>query len=88
MKINRRSIAAGLTIGVLAGGAGGAIAATRSGSRTASTSSSTTWSAPGGWDRYRYGWAGGGTAWRDPSTTVGWDARHGEPANPMTSGGW
>ena len=72
MKINRRSIAAGLTVGVLAGGAGGAVAATTSaGSTTASPSSTTTSSPTGGWDGYGYGWGGGGTGWRDPATGVG-----------------
>jgi hypothetical protein len=87
MKIDRMSIAAGLTAGVVAGGAGGAIAATTSGSRIASTSPTTTSRAPGGWDRHGYGWVGGGTAWRAPATRVGWGARRGEPASPMTSGG-
>jgi hypothetical protein len=72
MKINRRSVAAGLTVGVLAGGAGGAIAATTSGSTTASTSSTTTSRATGGWNGYGYGWGGGGTGWRDPATGVSW----------------
>jgi hypothetical protein len=88
MSINRRSIAAGLTIGVLAAGAGGAIAATTSGARTTSTSSTTTSRAPGGSDRYGYGWGGGGTVWRAPAATVGWGARHGDPASPMRIGGW
>lgn len=70
MKINRTSIAVGLTVGVLAGGAGGAIAATTSGSRTASTSSTTTSRATGGWDGYGYGW-GGGAGWRDPAAGSG-----------------
>ena len=61
MKINRRSIAAGLTVGVLAGGAGGAVAATTSAPRTASTSSTTTSSATGGWERDGYGWGGSGS---------------------------
>ena len=88
MRINRMSIAAGLTVGLLAGGAGGAIAATTSGSNTARTSSTTTSMAPDRWDRYGFGWGGDGTAWRDPATAVGWDARHGEPAGPMASDGW
>jgi hypothetical protein len=88
MSINRRSIAAGLTVGVLAGGAAGAIAATTSGARTASPSSTATSRTPGGLGRYGYSWGGGGTAWRDSATTVGWGARHGEPASPMPSGGW
>jgi hypothetical protein len=56
MKINRRSIAAGLTVGVLAGGAGGAIAATTSGSKIATTSSTTSSRTTGGWGGYGYGW--------------------------------
>jgi hypothetical protein len=70
MRINRRSIAAGLTVGVLAGGAGGAIAATTSGSTIARTSLTTTSRTPGGWDGYGYGWGGGGTGWA-PATGVG-----------------
>jgi hypothetical protein len=70
MKINRTSIAAGLTVGALAGGAGGAIAATPSASRTASTSSTTTSSPTGGWERDGYGW--GGAGWRGPQTGVRW----------------
>jgi len=69
MKINRRSIAAGLTVGVLAGGAGGAIAATTSGAPMASTSSTPTSMATGGSDGYGYGWGGG---WQDRATGVGW----------------
>jgi len=88
MSINRRRIAAGLTVGVLAGGAAGAIAATTSGAKTASTSSTMPSRTPGGSGRYGYSWDGGGTAWRDPAATVGWGASHGEPASPMTSGGW
>ena len=70
MKINRRSIAAGLTVGVLAGGAGGAIAATTSGSSDRKHVLATTSRAPGGWDRYGYGWGGGGTGWRAPATAA------------------
>ena len=70
MKINRRSIAAGLTVGVLAGGAGGAIAATTSGAAMASMSSTPTSMATGGSDGYGYGWGGGG--WQDRATAVGW----------------
>lgn len=73
MKINRRSIAAGLTVGVLAGGAGGAVGATTPGSSTASASWTTTSRVTGGWDGYGYGW-GGGTAGRDPATGDGWGA--------------
>ena len=75
MKINRRSIAAGLTVGVLAGGAAGAIAATTSESGTGSTSSTSR--APGGSDRYGYGWGRGGAAWRGPAT--------GSPGAPGTA---
>lgn len=71
MKINRRSIAAGLTVGVLAGGAGGAIASTTSGPTIASTSSSTTSRATGGWDGYGSGWGGGDAGWRYPATASG-----------------
>lgn len=81
MKINRMSIAAGLTVGVLAGGAGGAVAATASGSTTTNPSSTMT-RATGGWDGYGHRW-GGGTAWRDPATGVGWGAW----ANDTNSGG-
>ena len=88
MKINRVTIAVGLTVGVLAGGAGGAIAATTSGSTTASASSTTTSRTRGGSDRYGYGWGGAGTAWRGPATAVGWDAWHGEPASPMRGARW
>jgi hypothetical protein len=77
MRITRSSIAAGLTVGVLAGGAGGAIAATTSGARIAS-SSSTTSRTTGGWDGYGYGSGGGGTAWRDPTTGSGWGAWGGD----------
>ena len=69
MKLHRRSIAAGLTVGVLAGGAGGALAATTSVSRTVSTSSTTSSSATGG-ERDGYGW--GGAGWRRPQTGVRW----------------
>jgi hypothetical protein len=71
MQINRRSIAAGLTIGVMAGGAGGAIAATTSGAGIASSSLTTTAGATGGWDGYGFGW-GGDTAWQDPTARNGW----------------
>ncbi len=66
MKINH-TIAAGLTVGVLAGGAGGAIAATTPGSRIAGTSSTTTSRATDGWDGHGYGWgrdtSNGGMRW-------------------------
>src|SRR5579863_3511277 len=71
MQINRRSIAAGLTIGVMAGGAGGAIAATTSGAGIASSPLPTTAGATGGWEGYGFGW-GGDTAWRDPAARNGW----------------
>jgi hypothetical protein len=74
MRIKRRSIAAGLTVGVLAGGAGGAIAATTTGSRIATTSSTTTSRTTGDRDGHGYGWGGGGTAWGDPATGSGWGA--------------
>jgi nitrous oxide reductase len=86
MKINRRSIAAGLAAGVLAGGAVDAIAATTLRSRTAGTSSTTPSKTPGGWDRYGHGWSSGGTAWRDTASGVGWARSHGESARRMTSG--
>jgi hypothetical protein len=70
MKINRTSIAAGLTVGVLAGGAGGAIAATTSGAATASTSSTPTSMATDGSDGYGYGRGGGD--WQNRGTGVGW----------------
>jgi hypothetical protein len=71
MKIKHRGIAAGLTVGVLAGGASGAIGATTSGSRIASASSTTSSRTTGGWDGYGYGWGGGG-GWRDPTSGVAW----------------
>ena len=88
MKINRRSIAAGLAAGFLAGGAADAIAITTPGSRTASRSSTTTSKTPGAWDRYGRGWSVGGTAWRDAASGVGWGRSRGESAGPMTSGRW
>ena len=75
MKINRRSIAAGLTVGVLAGSAGGAIAATTSGAPMASTSSTWTSMATGGSDGYGYAWRGG---WQDRATGVGWSGVDGD----------
>jgi hypothetical protein len=71
MRINRRSIVAGLTVGILTGSAGGAIAATTSGAGITNTSSTTTSSTTGGWDGYGYGWGGGGTGSQDPATGVG-----------------
>jgi hypothetical protein len=78
MKINRKSIAAGLTVGLLAGGAGGAIAATTAGSRISTTPSTTTSSATPGWDGHGYGWGNGATGWRGPATRGGWDASGGD----------
>jgi len=72
MRMNRRSIAAGLTVGLLAGGAGGAIAATTSGSGIAPTSLTTMSRPAGGWDGYGYGWGGGASGWQAPATGVGW----------------
>jgi hypothetical protein len=74
MKINRKSIAAGLTVGLLAGGAGGAIAATTAGSRVTTTPSTTTSSPTRGWDGYGYGWGDGANGWRGPATQGGWGA--------------
>ena len=88
MKINRMSVAAGLTVGLLAAGAGGAVAATSGGSRAAGTSSTRTSRARAGWDRYGYGWGDAGTAWKAPATGAGWGARPGEPAGPLPGGGW
>jgi hypothetical protein len=88
MKINRRSIAAGLAAGVLAAGAVDAIAATTQGSRTASAASTTPSKAPAGWDRYGHGWRGDGTPWPNPANWAGWGKSHGESANPMMSSRW
>jgi hypothetical protein len=74
MKINRRSIAAGLMVGVLAAGAGGAIAATTSGSRITSPSGTATSRATGGWEQYGYGWGARDNGWPDPATRAGWRA--------------
>jgi hypothetical protein len=68
MNINRKSIAAGLTVGVLAGGAGGAIAASTSGSRIATTPSTTTSTATRGWTAHGYGWGVGANGLRGPGT--------------------
>jgi hypothetical protein len=87
MKINRRSVAAGLAAGVLAGGAVDAIAATTSRSRTARTLSTTTSKTPSGWDRHRPGWSGDRTPWRNPGGSY-WGERHSESTNPMTSDRW
>jgi hypothetical protein len=88
MKIDRRSIAAGLTVGVLAGGAAGAIAATTPGAETRTTSSNTTWRTPASPNPYRHGWDGAGTAWRAPATGAGWSVWHSQTAGPTTSGDW
>ena len=88
MKINRRSIAAGLAAGVLAGGTVDAIAATTSGARTSSRSATTTSKTPRGWDRYRPGWRGDRTTWRTPAGGADWGQRHGGWASPMTSSRW
>lgn len=80
MKINRRSIAAGLTIGVLAGGAGGAIAATTSGSKVARTPWTT-----GGWDGYGSGWSGGGSGWG--GSGAGWRGKGAGWGDPTTGNG-
>ena len=63
MRINRRSVALGLTLGVLAGGAGGALA---------STSAPTPWpgAGAGAWGGYGYG-AGSGPGWGGPGCS-GW----------------
>jgi hypothetical protein len=75
MKLNRRSIAAGLTVGVLAGGAGGALAATTS--VPAVSTSSTTSSSATGWERDGYSW--GGAGWRGPQTGVRWGGSASDP---------
>ena len=82
MNISRKSIAAGLTVGALAGGAAGAVAATTSGSRASRTTSM----APDSSDRYGHGSGGGGTAWQAPATGLDWGARHGEPAGGVSLG--
>ena len=88
MKINRRSIATGLTGGVLTGGAGGAIAATTTGSQIAHTSATTT--ATGGWGGYGSGWGGDGAGWRGPATGVGPVAWGGDTDGgmPWTTWAW
>jgi len=70
MRINRRSITLGLTVGLLAGGAGGALAATSTRTSTTGTPATKTWggngvwAGNGGWDRYGSGagWSGYGGA--------------------------
>ena len=55
MTINRRSVALGLTAGLLAGGAGGALAAVNSGRSTSGMSATaTTWPGNGTWGGYGY----------------------------------
>jgi hypothetical protein len=85
MKINRKSIAAGLTVGVLAGGAGGAIAASTSGSMIASPSSTTS-RATGGWDRYGSGWGGAAAGWG--GAAAGWDRRGTGWRDPASGSDW
>lgn len=81
MKMNRKSIAIGLVVGVLAGGTGGAIAATSSG-------------AIGHWHTHARDWAGG--AWSIRSTGAPWTGAtwpgsgtwaSGTPGS-MTNGRW
>lgn len=62
MKINRMSIALGLTVGLLAGGAGAALAATTRGSSTSGTSATTMGAGDRAWggDRCGPGWSGYG----------------------------
>jgi hypothetical protein len=55
MQINHRSIALGLTVGLFAGGAAGALAATTAGSSTTAASATTSWSGDGGPGGYGYG---------------------------------
>jgi hypothetical protein len=83
MKVNRRSIAAGLVVGVLAGGAGGALAATTAPSSRAGTASTTNRSLTGGWGRYGGGF-GTATAWPYPGTGSGWGSRPGWGAGANT----
>lgn len=58
MNMNRKSVAIGLAVGVLAGGTGGAIAATTSG-------------AIGRWQTHGRDWDGG-LAWRNHPTGTQW----------------
>jgi hypothetical protein len=93
MRITRTSIAAGLTIGVLAGGAGGALAATTSSRATIPTTSSTPTSSSTTWNRYGSGWGRGGRwqdragngwgQWRHPAPGAGWGTD-----TTMTGSGW
>jgi hypothetical protein len=86
VRINRKSIAAGLTVGLLAGGAGGAIAATTSGPGTASPHVMMMSGAARGWDGPGSGW-GGTTGW---GGTDGWGGTNGgwEPATGGGRGSW
>jgi hypothetical protein len=59
---------------LLAGGAGGAIAATTSESGMAPTPLTTISRSAGGWNGYGYGWGSGVNGWRGPATGVGWGA--------------
>jgi hypothetical protein len=63
MRINHRSIALGLTVGLLAGCAAGALAPTTAGSSTTAASGTASWSGDGAPGRYGYGygagWSGG-----------------------------
>jgi len=70
MRINRKSIAAGLTVGLLAGGAGGAIAATTSGPWTATTRVVTMSGASRGWGGPGNGWGATNGGW-GPATGGG-----------------
>jgi len=88
MRIKRSSIAAGLTVGVLAGGAGGAIAATRPASTTARAYSTTMPSTKGGWGGYGYGWGGCATGWQAPASGSGWDGGATGWRDPATGSGW
>lgn len=73
MQINRKSIVVGLTVGALAGGAGGAIAAT-TGSGSGVTSKTSSWAA-GGWSGPGP-WGANNSGWRGPS---GWNGSSGSP---------
>jgi hypothetical protein len=72
MKINRRRIVAGLTVAVLAGGAGGAIAATTSGAKAAGNSWTAMPRGTGAWHRYGSGWHGGGARAFAPMANGDW----------------
>jgi len=79
MKINRRTIALGLTAGLLAAGGGGALAATTAGSWTPAASATTSWSGHRAWGGY-----GPGPDWRGYATNQinSWNDDDG----PMTLG--